>query len=107
MQAAKFEPGSSAEAKLDKLEALLGPTARNLPRDLAQVIARTDGVPLFIEELTSTLLESGLLRETTDRYVHSVGAAGRCAIGNRQARTGTCVGCGRPAGGQKDDRGAG
>ncbi len=34
-----------------------------------QVLARTDGVPLFIEELTSTLLESGLLRETPDRYV--------------------------------------
>jgi class 3 adenylate cyclase len=34
-----------------------------------QVLARTDGVPLFIEELTSTLLESGLLRETADRYV--------------------------------------
>jgi class 3 adenylate cyclase/tetratricopeptide (TPR) repeat protein len=36
---------------------------------VAQVLAHTDGVPLFIEELTSTLLESGLLRETTDRYV--------------------------------------
>ncbi len=34
-----------------------------------QILAQTDGVPLFIEELTSTLLESGLLRETTDRYV--------------------------------------
>ncbi|MGH8432832.1 MAG: ATP-binding protein, partial [Solimonas sp.] len=34
-----------------------------------RVLAHTDGVPLFIEELTSTLLESGLLRETTDRYV--------------------------------------
>jgi hypothetical protein len=34
-----------------------------------QVLAHTDGVPLFLEELTSTLLESGLLRETTDRYV--------------------------------------
>ena len=33
-----------------------------------QVLARTDGVPLFVEELTSTLLESGLFRETTDRY---------------------------------------
>ncbi len=30
-----------------------------------QVLAHADGVPLFIEELTSTLLESGLLRETT------------------------------------------
>ncbi len=34
-----------------------------------QVLAHTDGVPLFIEELTSTLLESGLLRETADSYV--------------------------------------
>jgi tetratricopeptide (TPR) repeat protein len=41
-----------------------------LPDEIVeQVLARTDGVPLFIEELTSTLLESGLLRETTDRYV--------------------------------------
>jgi DNA-binding SARP family transcriptional activator len=36
---------------------------------IEQVLARADGVPLFIEELTSTLLESGLLRETGDRYV--------------------------------------
>jgi hypothetical protein len=34
-QAVSFEPGSSAGAKLDGLEALLKPTARNLPRDLA------------------------------------------------------------------------
>ena len=34
-----------------------------------QILARTDGVPLFIEELTRTLLESGVLRETADRYV--------------------------------------
>jgi DNA-binding SARP family transcriptional activator len=34
-----------------------------------QVLARTDGVPLFIEELTSSLLESGALRETGDRYM--------------------------------------
>jgi class 3 adenylate cyclase/predicted ATPase len=34
-----------------------------------QVLAHADGVPLFIEELTSTLLESGFLREITDRYV--------------------------------------
>jgi class 3 adenylate cyclase/predicted ATPase len=41
-----------------------------LPEAVAtQILARTDGVPLFIEELTSTLLESGLLRETPDRYV--------------------------------------
>jgi class 3 adenylate cyclase/DNA-binding SARP family transcriptional activator len=34
-----------------------------------QVLVHSDGVPLFIEELTCTLLESGLLRETVDRYV--------------------------------------
>jgi class 3 adenylate cyclase/tetratricopeptide (TPR) repeat protein len=34
-----------------------------------QILAHTDGVPLFIEELTSSLLESGLLRETTDSYM--------------------------------------
>src|SRR5262249_11324311 len=36
-RAAGFEPGSSAQAKLDKLEALLKPTARNAPRDLALI----------------------------------------------------------------------
>jgi class 3 adenylate cyclase/predicted ATPase len=40
-----------------------------LPESVAeQILARTDGVPLFIEELTSALLESGILRETADRY---------------------------------------
>jgi class 3 adenylate cyclase/DNA-binding SARP family transcriptional activator/predicted ATPase len=34
-----------------------------------QILAHTDGVPLFIEELTSTLLESGQLRETAGGYV--------------------------------------
>jgi predicted ATPase len=33
-----------------------------------QIIWRTDGVPLFIEELTKTVLESGLLREAADRF---------------------------------------
>ena len=41
-----------------------------LPEDVVeQVLAHADGVPLFIEELTSTLLESGVLRESPDRYV--------------------------------------
>jgi predicted ATPase len=33
-----------------------------------QVVARTDGVPLFVEELTKMVLESGLLQEREDRY---------------------------------------
>jgi class 3 adenylate cyclase/predicted ATPase len=35
---------------------------------LAQVIAKTDGVPLFIEELVKMIVESGLVREEADRY---------------------------------------
>ena len=35
---------------------------------LEQIMARTDGVPLFVEELTKTILESGLLRRRGDRY---------------------------------------
>lgn len=35
---------------------------------LDQILAKTDGVPLFVEELTRTVLEAGLLREEKDRY---------------------------------------
>ena len=34
-----------------------------------QVVAKTDGVPLFVEELVKMLLESGLVREEGDYYV--------------------------------------
>jgi class 3 adenylate cyclase len=41
-----------------------------LPQEIAdQIIDRTDGVPLFIEELTKAVVESGLLVEAGDRYV--------------------------------------
>ena len=41
-----------------------------LPHDVvAQIVDRADGVPLFVEELTKSVLESGLLREERDRYV--------------------------------------
>jgi class 3 adenylate cyclase/tetratricopeptide (TPR) repeat protein len=40
-----------------------------LPKEIAdQIIDRTDGVPLFVEELTKTVLESGVVAETVDRY---------------------------------------
>ena len=43
---------------------------KTLPNDvLEQIIERSDGVPLFVEELTKTILESGLLSEERDRYV--------------------------------------
>ena len=43
---------------------------RALPQEvLDQILAHTDGVPLFVEELTKSVLESKLLREAGDRYV--------------------------------------
>src|SRR5262249_21144981 len=38
---------------------------------LKEIIEHTDGVPLFIEELTKTVLEGGLLQEVDDRYVQA------------------------------------
>src|SRR2546426_163952 len=41
-----------------------------LPEELLnEIAAKSDGVPLFIEELTKTLLESGVLHETQDAFV--------------------------------------
>jgi class 3 adenylate cyclase len=40
-----------------------------LPAEIAaQIIDRTDGVPLFVEELTKAVIESGMLTEAGDRY---------------------------------------
>ncbi len=40
-----------------------------LPRELTeQIVTKADGVPLFLEELTKTVLESGLLKRSGDRY---------------------------------------
>jgi tetratricopeptide (TPR) repeat protein len=38
------------------------------PVVLEQVVSKTDGVPLFLEELTKTVLESDLLRESDQGY---------------------------------------
>jgi class 3 adenylate cyclase/tetratricopeptide (TPR) repeat protein len=40
-----------------------------LPKEIVdQIIDRTDGIPLFIEELTKAVVESGILAETCDGY---------------------------------------
>ena len=40
-----------------------------LPAEVVeQIVAKTDGVPLFVEELTKMMLESGLLQEQQERY---------------------------------------
>jgi TOMM system kinase/cyclase fusion protein len=42
---------------------------RTLPSEVVeQIVAKTDGVPLFVEELTKMVLESGLLQEREERY---------------------------------------
>ena len=42
---------------------------KQLPAELMrEVISKTDGVPLFVEELTKMVMESGLLREQEGRY---------------------------------------
>ena len=43
---------------------------KELPAEVAElIVSKTDGVPLFVEEMTKAILESGLLKDTGDRYV--------------------------------------
>src|SRR5262249_60195914 len=43
---------------------------KTLPDEVMhQIGARTDGVPLFVEELTKTVLESGVLRQRDGEYM--------------------------------------
>jgi predicted ATPase len=40
-----------------------------LPKEISdQIVDRTDGIPLFIEELTKTVVESGIVTEAGDHY---------------------------------------
>jgi class 3 adenylate cyclase/predicted ATPase len=42
---------------------------KNLPAEVVQqIVTKTDGVPLFVEELTKTVMESGLLQEVNGHY---------------------------------------
>ena len=53
---------------------------KRLPGEvLDQIVIKTDGVPLFVEELTKTVLESGLLADAGDAY-RLVGALPELAI---------------------------
>ena len=53
---------------------------RTLPDDLLErILAKTDGVPLYLEELTKAILESGELADAGDRYDY-VGAARNVTI---------------------------
>jgi hypothetical protein len=57
-------------APRQRVEMIAGITGgKALPEEIAaQIVERADGVPLFVEELTKTIVESGLLREENGRY---------------------------------------
>jgi class 3 adenylate cyclase/tetratricopeptide (TPR) repeat protein len=70
MDLAKFTPDQSGSLVAN----VVGGKA--LPPGLVrEIIARTDGVPLFVEELTKTILESGDLIAERDRYVYAGSSA--------------------------------
>jgi len=59
---------------LDQITAIATRLAgdKALPNQVIDIIVRrTDGVPLFVEELTKTILESGVLKEEGDRLILS------------------------------------
>ena len=54
-----------------QIEALMTHLAEgvSLPAEVVDhIVDKTDGVPLYVEELTKMLLETGLLKKETDRY---------------------------------------
>jgi class 3 adenylate cyclase/predicted ATPase len=60
---------SQVEAMVEKVTG-----GKALPSEVVQqIVAKTDGVPLFVEELTKMVLESGLVREEDGRYVRAHG----------------------------------
>jgi predicted ATPase/class 3 adenylate cyclase len=66
----------------DKAAAMIRNLAggKKLPTEVLEaIVSKTDGVPLFIEELTKMVLESGLLRDVGDRYI-TVGPLPHLAI---------------------------
>ena len=51
----------------DMIQTLTG--GKDLPQEVSnQIVEKTDGVPLFVEELTQSVLESGVVREINDQY---------------------------------------
>lgn len=56
------------EKSVDMVRHISG--GKDLPAEvLEEILTKTDGVPLFVEELTKMVLESGLLREEANEYM--------------------------------------
>jgi tetratricopeptide (TPR) repeat protein len=62
--------GLNRLAPRQRAEMITGVTGgKALPKEIiGQIIDRTDGVPLFVEELTKAVVESGMLTDAGDRY---------------------------------------
>ena len=73
--------GLSRLAPRQRAEMIAGVTGgKALPKEVAdQIIDRTDGVPLFVEELTKAVVESSILTDMGDRYT-AVGPVPALAI---------------------------
>jgi class 3 adenylate cyclase/tetratricopeptide (TPR) repeat protein len=58
-------------APRQRAEMIAGVTGgKALPEEIAaQIVDRTDGVPLFVEELTKAVIESGMLTDAGDHYI--------------------------------------
>jgi class 3 adenylate cyclase/tetratricopeptide (TPR) repeat protein len=57
-----------ASAQVERLATHVAGDKALPPVVLQEVVRKTDGVPLFVEELTKTVLESGLVQEREERY---------------------------------------
>lgn len=65
----------------DTASVAAGVAGKSLPRDvLEQLIRKTDGVPLYVEEMTRDLLESKLLRDAPDGRLELAGALPPMAV---------------------------
>jgi len=63
MELSRLRPGETS------LMATSVARGKPLPEEvLSQIVARTDGVPLFVEEITKAVLELGVLVELEDRF---------------------------------------
>ena len=56
------------QSKTEQIAAKLTSGKTLPPEVLEHIKSHTDGVPLFVEELTKTILESGVLSDQGDHY---------------------------------------
>jgi class 3 adenylate cyclase len=64
----ELDLGRLGEAEIRAI--VRGIAGKTLPEEvMVQILSKTDGVPLFVEELTRTVLESGLLRDSGESWV--------------------------------------